>query len=51
MHHPAAGFGHKGGEAAKAKGAGIMANPSEYGRKGGKARGTGNVEEEEVEEE
>ena len=34
-----AGFGKQGGEAAKEKGAGIMADPAGYGREGGKAGG------------
>lgn len=38
-------FGHMGGEAAKEKGAGVMADPSGYGKMGGQARGEGAEEE------
>jgi len=31
--------GKKGGQIAKERGAGIMQNPSEFGKKGGRARG------------
>ncbi|KAI3438972.1 hypothetical protein D9Q98_001387 [Chlorella vulgaris] len=40
--------GKKGGERAKEMGAGIMADPSGYGKKGGKSGGSGEEESEDV---